>query len=46
MLGHTTPSNDLPEQFQQQLKAFNARRKLKRGGLMVLAANRFKNILK
>lgn len=46
MVGHGTPSVELPEVFQQKLKEFNARRKLKRAGMMVMAANRFKNILK
>lgn len=46
MVGFTTPSVVMPDHFQQKLKEFNARRKLKRAGMMVMAANRFKNILK
>ena len=46
MFGNLTPSKDLPAEFIQQMKAYNARRKMKRATLMVIAANRFKNILK
>lgn len=46
MVGNGNPQTELPEVFQQKLKEFNARRKLKRAGHMIMAANRFKNILK
>jgi hypothetical protein len=46
MLGNLTTDKELPQEFIAQMKAFNARRKLRRSGLMVIAANRFKNILK
>jgi calcium/calmodulin-dependent protein kinase I len=46
MVGHGTPSVELPEVFQKKLKEFNARRKLQKAGRMIIAANRFKNILK
>jgi len=35
------PDKNLPE-TQAKMKEFNARRKLKRAGYMVIAANRFK----
>lgn len=39
------PSVELPETFNEKLKEFNARRKLKRAGYMIIALNRFKNVL-
>lgn len=46
MIGNGIPSLHLPAKFQENMKEFNARRRLKKAGYMVMAANRFKNILK
>lgn len=43
--GDDTPRNELVE-AQKQLKKFNAARKLRRATYSIMAANRFKNILK
>ena len=45
VVGEGTPDKEMP-QVTEKLKEFNARRKLKKAGNMVIAANRFKNILK
>jgi calcium/calmodulin-dependent protein kinase I len=46
VVGLGTPDVELPEQFTEQLKVFNARRRLKKAGNMVMITNRFKNLLK
>ena len=46
MIGYGIPSLHLPAKFTENMKEYNAKRKLKRAGYMVMAANRFKNILK
>lgn len=43
--GETTPRNELPK-FNERIKEYNAKRKFKRAGYLIMAANRFKNILK
>ena len=43
--GDDTPREDLPG-FTENLRQFNARRRLRKAGTMVIAANRFKNIIK
>ena len=43
--GEDTPRKELRD-FTENMKKFNARRKLRRAGTMVIAANRFKNIIK
>jgi hypothetical protein len=45
VVGEGTPMVEIPEVLEK-LKVFNARRKLKKAGHLVMAANRFKNILK
>ena len=42
--GEDTPREEL-QGFNENMRKFNARRKLRRAGTMVLAANRFKNII-
>lgn len=46
IVGNGALNIDFPEVFADKLKEFNARRRLKKAGNMVMAANRFKNILK
>lgn len=46
IVGNGAPNIDFPEVYTDKLKEFNARRRLKKAGNMVMAANRFKNILK
>ena len=43
--GEDTPREELPG-FTENLRKFNARRRLRKAGTMVIAANRFKNIIK
>jgi len=42
--GEDTPRSEI-QGFTENMRKFNARRKLRRAGTMVLAANRFKNII-
>ena len=43
--GEDTPRDEL-QGFTENLRKFNARRRLRKAGTMVIAANRFKNIIK
>ena len=43
--GNKNPEKHMPNTLDA-IKEFNAKRRLKRAGYMVIAANRFKNILK
>lgn len=43
--GEDTPRKEI-QGFTENMRKFNARRKLRRAGTMVIAANRFKNIIK
>ena len=45
MVGEGAPQHELTE-VPEKLREFNARRRLKKAGHLVMAANRFKNILK
>lgn len=42
--GENTPRNQLPN-VPEKMKEYNAKRRFKRAGYLVVAANRFKNIL-
>lgn len=42
--GESTPRNSLPT-VSEKMKEYNAKRRFKRLGYLVVAANRFKNIL-
>lgn len=43
--GTATPRTELTT-FNEQLKSYNAKRKFKKAGYLIMAAHRFKNILK
>lgn len=45
VVGTTTPRTELTT-FNEQIKQYNAKRKFKKAGYMIMAAHRFKNILK
>jgi len=46
IVGNVAPNKEFSDSYTKNLKEFNARRKLKKAGNMVMAANRFKNIVK
>jgi len=45
VIGDSTPRTELPT-FTEKIKEFNAKRKFKKAGYLIMAAHRFKNILK